>query len=365
MVCNGHLGGKMWDVVVIGAGMAGLIAAQQLHQGGYRVLVVEKSRGLGGRLATRRVEGQPIDHGCRFLSPFRQEPDFLAGLLQRGVLRPWSPQSYDLDGSGEIRPRPQTETYYGAPLGMTAVAKVLADGLPINRLCRVNRLSPRATTWTVTWENSQGIPATADARGVIAAIPAPQFLPLVSPAGQPEPLDPCLQPLAAVQFDPVITVLAGYAPGGNYAVKGAPAIAPTVTGVTDPGWMIFGQGHNAVRWLGLDSGKRSQPAYPTVVIHSTPGFAANYLDSPELTDVGQALLQAAARDVGTWLQTPTWTQTHRWRYGFVNYPLDQGIWTQADRPGLVACGDWCGGPNAEAAFNSGKKAANKIMQALT
>lgn len=37
----------MTDVAVIGAGMAGLVCAQQLKQAGYSVLVVEKSRGLG------------------------------------------------------------------------------------------------------------------------------------------------------------------------------------------------------------------------------------------------------------------------------------------------------------------------------
>ena len=47
----------MTDIAVIGAGIAGLVCAQQLSQAGYSVVVVEKSRGLGGRLATRRLHG--------------------------------------------------------------------------------------------------------------------------------------------------------------------------------------------------------------------------------------------------------------------------------------------------------------------
>ena len=43
----------MFDVAIIGAGLAGLTCAQQLHQAGYRVVIVEKSRGVGGRVATR------------------------------------------------------------------------------------------------------------------------------------------------------------------------------------------------------------------------------------------------------------------------------------------------------------------------
>ncbi|MEH2425805.1 MAG: FAD-dependent oxidoreductase [Nostoc sp.] len=47
----------MTDIAVIGAGIAGLVCAQQLSLAGYSVLVVEKSRSLGGRLATRRLHG--------------------------------------------------------------------------------------------------------------------------------------------------------------------------------------------------------------------------------------------------------------------------------------------------------------------
>ena len=47
----------MTDIAVIGAGMAGLVCAQQLSQAGYSVVVVEKSRGVGGRVATRRLQG--------------------------------------------------------------------------------------------------------------------------------------------------------------------------------------------------------------------------------------------------------------------------------------------------------------------
>ncbi|MGA9382555.1 MAG: FAD-dependent oxidoreductase [Phormidium sp.] len=39
----------MFDVAIIGAGVAGLTVGQQLRQAGYRVVVVEKSRGVGGR----------------------------------------------------------------------------------------------------------------------------------------------------------------------------------------------------------------------------------------------------------------------------------------------------------------------------
>ena len=45
-----------YDIVVVGAGIAGLMASTYLSKAGYKVAVLEKSRGVGGRMATRRIE---------------------------------------------------------------------------------------------------------------------------------------------------------------------------------------------------------------------------------------------------------------------------------------------------------------------
>jgi len=48
-------------VIVIGAGVAGLACARELARRGVPVRVLERARGVGGRCATRHVDGQPID----------------------------------------------------------------------------------------------------------------------------------------------------------------------------------------------------------------------------------------------------------------------------------------------------------------
>ena len=66
------------DVVVIGAGIAGLIAAGELKRAGLHVLVLDKGRGVGGRIATRRIGGATFDHGAQFIT--QRNPRFAAVL---------------------------------------------------------------------------------------------------------------------------------------------------------------------------------------------------------------------------------------------------------------------------------------------
>ena len=45
------------DVIVIGAGISGLMCATELERNGYSVQVLDKGRGPGGRMSTRRFQG--------------------------------------------------------------------------------------------------------------------------------------------------------------------------------------------------------------------------------------------------------------------------------------------------------------------
>jgi oxygen-dependent protoporphyrinogen oxidase len=58
------------DIVIMGAGMAGLAAAHQLISNGLDVIVLEKSPNPGGRTSTVIVDDQPVDLGAAFISDF-------------------------------------------------------------------------------------------------------------------------------------------------------------------------------------------------------------------------------------------------------------------------------------------------------
>jgi len=55
------------EVVIVGAGLAGLSAARLLHKAGHTVVVLEASDGIGGRVRSSPVDGYCLDRGFQVL----------------------------------------------------------------------------------------------------------------------------------------------------------------------------------------------------------------------------------------------------------------------------------------------------------
>src|SRR3954452_22129381 len=76
--------------LIIGAGRSGLSAARVLQHAGWSVVVADKGRGVGGRMATRRIGESRVDHGAQFITV--RDPRFAVAVRQwesACVVRPW------------------------------------------------------------------------------------------------------------------------------------------------------------------------------------------------------------------------------------------------------------------------------------
>lgn len=346
------------DIAIVGAGVAGLTCAQQLQQAGYRVVVLEKSRGVGGRLATRRLPHDRADHGTCYLSPKGELfGELITHLLEQDVVQVWTDTIYTLNRDRTLQATSERVPRYIAPDGMSAIAKYLATGLDIQFSQRVIGLELTTDqTWTLTSENTQSDAAatsTLRASAVLVAIPAPQAVTLLASLEKNIVSSELIQPLRSVEFDPCIAVMAGYPKDclQQWQSKYADVKAIAVQ-------------HPDLGWIGLDSSKRRNSSQPIVVVQSTAAFAKQCLEATDLSAVGQQLLQSAAELLLPWLATPEWMQVHRWRYSFATRPLSDRYWSAKTPAPLVCAGDWCGGMRVESALLSGLEAANHLNQQM-
>lgn len=72
-----------YDVIVVGAGMAGLTAARSLAEAGLKVLVVEANDRIGGRIWTRHVGDEAIELGAEFIHG--RPPELWALIKEAGL----------------------------------------------------------------------------------------------------------------------------------------------------------------------------------------------------------------------------------------------------------------------------------------
>ena len=56
------------DLLIIGAGIAGLAAGRMAQQAGLKVIMIDKGRRVGGRVSTRRIDGFVFNHGAQFVT---------------------------------------------------------------------------------------------------------------------------------------------------------------------------------------------------------------------------------------------------------------------------------------------------------
>ena len=309
-------------IAVIGAGMAGLACASRLAQGGASPVVFEKSRGLGGRMATRRSGAGAFDHGAQFLTARGDRLSaYLAQAETAGAAARWSPAG-----------RPETsETWWTGAPGMSRLARPLAEGLDIRQPVRVTGLAGRAGGWTLETESGEAI-AGFDA--VVLAIPAPQAVSLLEASGLDHDLHgvamaPCWALMLA--FD-----TAAACPVDMLRPEGGP-IAFAAREASRPGREAAPE-----RW----------------VIHATPDWSRDQLEWDKAAVIGRLAPKACELIGATGEQIHA--DTHRWRYALVETPLGRDcLWDKKRAIGLA--GDWMIGGRIEAAFDSGNALAAAIL----
>jgi len=344
----------MHDILIVGGGIAGLALARELADRGRRPVVLERAQGVGGRCATRRIDGQPVDHGPAFLHG--RSARFLAELnaaCATEALAGWPRVS---DGGGvPCQPRAfePGDTRLAPAAGVSVLARHLARGLDIRRNARVEALTltaapdgPGRRVWEARLASGEHLLTPT----LALAVPAPSALALLEPLGATEPPIAALQPLLRlIQVVPCLTVIARFS-----------------RGTTAPAWHASYPESSTVQAILHDSSKQGPTARLTLVVQARPGFSQAHVDGPDEV-WARRLLDEAATLYGGWMAAPELVQAHRWRYARVAAGTELAAPLVAHCAGGAVVGiagdglDAAGG--LEGAYLSGVALATRLTQA--
>ncbi len=327
------------EVIIIGAGLAGLTAANLLHDANVKVTVVDKGRSVGGRLATRRIGPGIADHGAQFFTV--REAEFQTQVdqwMNEGLVFEWA-QGFS-DGS-LITPKGDGHPRYATHGGMNAIAKRLAENLPDVRTgLPIATVTGDEQGWIL--QDNEG--ALYTSKVLVITAPVPQSLALLD-AGATQLEEKDYEALARITYAECLC--------GLFWVEGRVTIPP-------PGAM---QRNNAnVTWVADNQQKRISPEATLITLQASEQYSRQMWPAPD-----ERILSALRTELSIFMTDESnvrEAQLKRWRY---SRPLvthsERYLDAKTPMP-LLFAGDAFGGPRVEGAYLSGRAVGRCVLEKL-
>lgn len=320
------------DAIIIGAGIAGLAAAQVLVDAGRRVRVIDKGRGVGGRMATRRIGKARLDHGAQFFT-VRTEPfeRLVRAAIEDGIVDVWCTGFTADDGY----PR------YYCPSGMTGLTKSMAthlsdQGVDIVLGTRAEAILQR-DQWVIEFDGAASVRAPT----FLSTAPVPQTLDLLAAGDVGLEAEVAAQ-LAAIEYKRAFALL---------VTLDRPSAIGEPGGIQQSEQELF-------TFIG-DNQRKGVSEAPAVTFHVNGEVSGmRWDDSPE------AIVADLLPEAAPWLgdASVTEVQVHKWKYAGPLVPFPERHLLVCTEPGpLVVAGDAFGGPKVEGAYLSGQSAAVALL----
>ena len=309
----------MPKIGIIGAGMTGIVCARYLSDAGYEPIIFEKSRGIGGRMATRRTSnGLQFDHGAQYITAKSKHfQRFIDSLITTGYAANWK-----IGGKNTI---------VGIP-SMNAMLGAVANGLSLQFNKEIKTVDKTKKGWMISTEDQNWLFDI-----VVVALPAPQIMNFL---GHEVLLS---EKINDVEMVPCLTLMAAFS-----SDQATPFI--THRGVNDD-----------IAWIAQDSAKPGRSRDITCwVAQAGDEWSRKYLELDKV-DLARILTPMLCERLGICASELVYSSAHRWRYSKVTAPLGRPFISNESAT-LYLGGDWTIGARVEAAWESGIAISTEILQ---
>ncbi len=327
----------MTSIAIIGAGLSGLTAASGLKSVA-DITLFEKSRGVSGRMSTRRAAPYAFDHGAQF---FKARTDafkaFIAPMIDSGIVARWDARFVEIVAGAITQERRWGEEnphYVGVP-GMNALAKCISRGLKVHCGTRVQTISKQGDQWFLQDEQGNSL---GSYDWVISSAPAEQAAALLPTSVA------FYQQVSSVTMKACFSLMLGFENALPLAFDAA-----RVRG-------------GDISWIALNNSKPQRGEGCCLLVHSTNDWAASHIDD-DRDQVLNYLCRQTSALIGHDVSRADHKAVHGWRYA--NIEKQGGETFLIDPEARVAvCGDWLIEGRVEAAFTSGYELANQMLGVL-
>lgn len=327
------------DVLIVGAGMAGIMAARLLEERGARVCLLDKGKSVGGRMATRRIGPGVADHGAQFFTV--RNPEFqqlVERWLEDRQVFVWS--NGFSDGSLQ-EPDQDGHPRYAAYEGLNALAKYLARDL---HDVRVNTRIMTATCDSNGWILQDEEGNLYLGKSLLLTCPVPQSLEILD-AGATVLSRDDQSALSRIEYAPSLT--------GLFWVEGR---------VTLPQPGVVQRRHTNIIWIADNQRKGISPDATIITVEASAQYSVQMWSAPD-----DRILNAFRTDLQIFLSESAVireAQLKRWRYATPTTLYDERSFVADNTPPLVFAGDAFGGPNVEGAVLSGRAAGQELLRVM-
>lgn len=327
----------MKNIAIIGAGISGLTAADILKNSA-NITVFEKSRGVSGRMSTRRAEPYFFDHGAQYFKVRTDQfNEFISPLINSGIIKIWNSRYVEFENR-EIVERyiwDEDDPHYVGVPGMNSIAKHLSRNLRIETGIRVNHITKNQNKWVLEDDNGNNL---GEYDWVISTIPAEQASEIL-----PDYL-PFFTDVDKINMKSCFALMLGFERGLKLDFDAAI--------VRD----------EDVSWISVNSSKPGRNNAFSLLIHSSNDWSDENIDNnPD--EVMEHLCSLTTEIIGHDLSNADHKAVHRWRYANIEKQTGNNFFLDADQK-IAVCGDWLIEGRVEAAFTSGFELANELLNII-
>ena len=314
---------------IVGAGLAAAGMADALSDRSVSVTVLEKSRGVGGRAATRRRDGCRYDHGANYIKDSDERTrELLQSLGADGLVDIDAPVwPFDAEGTISESQRPESHKWTWEA-GITQLAKRLFDrtNADIRKETRVDTLEEGQSGWTIS-DTDGATHGPFDA--VVLTPPAPQTADLLQATELLDGDDDLAAATDAVDQVPYRTIRSLML---HYPFEIDPPYYALVNDDRD----------HDIGWLARESCKPGHipDGEELLVVQMAPDWSTANDEMPLDDAASEAAVKAAQLLDDDRLTEPDWVDDQGWRYALPDAGVDSDAVEPLEAHGLYLAGDW-------------------------